>query len=152
MPTPLGPFSLRALIHFSAMVLNAISQETSVNSPSFAYLPSFIRNKGLVKRSFPYIILVRKYPLIQFKPLLTGASGSPCVATALPSFTPKSTEQPVPQKRQATLSQRMPSSFFSAPAKATDGKVIPADTAAAATAWLLIKSRRVCFIVKMPLL
>ena len=34
---------------------------------------------------------------MQFRPRLTGASGSPWVATTRPFFTPTSTEQPVPQ-------------------------------------------------------
>ena len=81
----------------------------SVKSPFLSYSPFDILNNGVVKRSLPYIILDKKYPLIQFNPLLTGASGSPCVATTRLFLVPINTPQPVPQNRQVPLSHRIPS-------------------------------------------
>jgi hypothetical protein len=49
------------------------------------------------------MILERKYPLTQFKPRLTSAFVSPCVATTRPSLVATMTPQPVPQKRQGAL-------------------------------------------------
>src|SRR5690606_14156252 len=78
---------------------------------------------------------------MQFRPRLTGESGSPWVATTRSFCTPISTEQPVPQKRQGILSQR--TLVLSADcAWTTAGKVMPAVVAAAATALALMKSRR----------
>ena len=71
---------------------------------------------------------------MQFKPRLTGASGSPWVATILPPLVPTSTPQPVPQKRQAPLSQRTPSAPWGAADMTADGTAIPAVVAAAAIA------------------
>src|SRR5574343_1825900 len=82
---------------------------------------------------------------MQFRPRLTGASGSPWVATPRPSLTPTRTPQPVPQYRQTPLSQRTPSSLPFCCASARPGTAIPAVAAAAATALLLMKSRRVSF-------
>src|SRR5690606_16820025 len=79
---------------------------------------------------------------MQFRPRLTGESGSPWVATMRPFCTPTSTEQPVPQKRQAALSQR---TLVLAPpscAWVTTGMPMPAVAAAAAIALFLMNSRR----------
>ena len=38
----------------------ARSHDTRSNSPSFAYLPSFMRSSGVVRRSSPYMIFDRK--------------------------------------------------------------------------------------------
>src|SRR5574338_1272810 len=80
---------------------------------------------------------------MQFRPRLTGESGSPWVATTRPFCTPTSTEQPVPQKRQAALSQRtlVPSGPLVC-ASATTGMPMPAGAAAAAIALVLMNSRR----------
>jgi len=92
---------------------------------------------------------------MQLRPRLTGASGSPWVATTRPFWTPTSTEQPVPQKRQAALSQRTAvvfsaaagaASFFAASA----GTEMPAVAAAVAIAWVLMKSRRLMVMVEPP--
>ena len=60
MPTEVGPLSLRARLNCCAMTSKAVSQDTRSNSPSFAYLPSFMRSSGAVRRSSPYMILERK--------------------------------------------------------------------------------------------
>ncbi|SAL66099.1 hypothetical protein AWB69_07470 [Caballeronia udeis] len=60
MPTAVGPFSFSTRLNCSAIVLKAWSHETGVNSPSFAYLPSFMRSSGVVRRSSPYMIFERK--------------------------------------------------------------------------------------------
>ena len=87
---------------------------------------------------------------MQFSPRLTGASGSPWVATTLSFCTPTSTAQPVPQKRQGALSQRTPTSLADLPvafgaASTTIG--MPAAAALAARAWDFRKSRRLDSIV-----
>jgi hypothetical protein len=56
----------------------------------------------------------------------------------------------VPQKRQTPLSHLIPASPPAASASCTPGTVTPAATAVAATALVLIKSRRVNFIVSPP--
>ena len=84
---------------------------------------------------------------MQLRPLFTGASGSPWVATTRPSLVPTSTPQPVPQKRHTPLSHLTPASPpAAASASFTPGTVTPAATAVAATALVLINSRRVNFI------
>ena len=45
-PTAFLPFFAIAALNFSAIVLKATSQLTGWNSPSLAYLPSFILNIG----------------------------------------------------------------------------------------------------------
>ena len=84
--------------------------------------------------------------MTQFSPRLTSASGSPWVATTRPFCVPTSTAQPVPQKRQGALSQRMESLPLPATLGIALGAAfasgIPALAAAAATAEILIKSRR----------
>src|SRR5690606_18912691 len=80
---------------------------------------------------------------MQLSPRLTGASGSPWVATTRPSCTPTSTEQPGPQKRHGALSQRTCKGAAPAWASAALGRLSPAVAAAAGTAWVLMHSRRV---------
>ncbi|MCY1308102.1 hypothetical protein D9M68_570850 [compost metagenome] len=60
MPTASGPLSLSTRLNCSAMTSKAWSQDTGANSPSLAYLPSFMRSSGVVSRSLPYMILDRK--------------------------------------------------------------------------------------------
>src|SRR5262245_5385546 len=103
MPTRLGPPFARALLNCWAITSKASSQETGVNSPFLSYLPFFFRSSGRVSRSWPYVILDRKYPLTQFRPRLTSDFVSPCVATTRPSLVATMTPQPVPQKRQGAL-------------------------------------------------
>ena len=86
---------------------------------------------------------------MQLSPRLTGASGSPWVAMMRPFLVPTSTLQPVPQKRQGALSQRMSSLVF-AKASLTPGIVMPAAVAVAAIAFVLMKSLRVSFITRPP--
>ncbi len=59
MPTAVGPFSFSTRLNCSAMTSKAVSQETRSNSPSLAYLPSFMRSSGVVSRSSPYMIFER---------------------------------------------------------------------------------------------
>ena len=107
-----------------------------------------MRNNGVVKRSFPYIILERKYPLTQLSPLFTGASGSPCVATTLPFWVPTNTPHPVPQKRQGAFSHLiLVASLLAIMLLAEAGNAMPAAVAAAAIACAFINSRLVKFIV-----
>ena len=150
MPTPAGPSDFNAAFHFSAITSKALSQEIGVKSPSLSYLPFFMRSSGWVRRSSPYMIFDRKYPLMQFSPRFTSESGSPCVATTRPFCTPTSTAHPVPQKRQTPLSQRtaelVPPSFGAA----TTGTDIPALAAAAAMAWVLMNSRRLIVMAEPP--
>src|SRR5512133_2681982 len=80
---------------------------------------------------------------MQLSPLFTGACGSPLVATILPSLTPTSTPQPVPQKRQGALPHLSP--LLSTAASATDLPPVAAARAAAA-ALALMKSRLLRFI------
>jgi hypothetical protein len=134
--------------HFSAMMSKAWSQVISRNSPSLSYLPLVIRSSGLVRRSSPYMIFDRKYPLMQLRPRLTGASGSPCVATTRSFLTPTSTLQPVPQNRQGALSQRLSASPRAA--AGSEPVATPAAAAVAAMALLLMKSLRSSFIVSLP--
>src|SRR5690606_39305364 len=89
---------------------------------------------------------------MQFRPRLTGASGSPWVATTLLFCTPTSTEQPVPQKRHGALSQRMTLLALACSADSTVvGTAMPAVAAAAATALALMKSRLFSDMVELPL-
>ena len=60
MPTPLGPRFFSAALYFSAMMSKASSHDTGVNSPFLSYLPPVLRSIGLVRRSWPYMILERK--------------------------------------------------------------------------------------------
>ncbi len=60
MPTPEGPCFFSAAFHFSAMILKACSQVTGVKSPFLSNLPFFMRSKGFVSRSSPYMIFDRK--------------------------------------------------------------------------------------------
>ena len=60
MPTVEGPPAFKAAFHFSAMSLNAPSQEIGVNSPFLSNLPFFMRSNGWVSRSSPYMIFDRK--------------------------------------------------------------------------------------------
>src|SRR5689334_713855 len=103
MPTAVGPLSLSTRFHCSAITSKAWSQDTLWNSPSLAYRPFFMRRSGVVRRSSPYMIFERKYPLTQLRPLLTSAATSPRVATTRLSFTPTVTPHPVPQKRHGAL-------------------------------------------------
>ena len=100
---PSAPFFLRASLHFSSITSKACFQEIAWNLPFLSYLPSVMRNMGVVRRSLPYMILDRKKPLMQFRPRLTGASGSPWVATTRPFWVPTRTLQPTPQKRHGAL-------------------------------------------------
>src|SRR3954454_16053242 len=86
------------------MTSKASSHETAVNSPFLSYLPLVLRSIGLVRRSWPYMILERKYPLTQLSPRLTSDLMSPWVATTRLSLVATITLQPVPQKRQGALS------------------------------------------------
>src|SRR5215510_999261 len=103
MPTLVGPFLARAALNCCAITSKASSQDTWVNSPFLSYLPLFLRNSGCVRRSCPYMILERKYPLTQLRPRLTSAFVSPCVATTRPSLVATITPQPVPQNRHGAL-------------------------------------------------
>src|SRR5574343_760866 len=100
------------------------------------------------------MIVGREWPLMQFSPRLTGASGSPWVATTLPSCTPTITAQPVPQKRQGALSQRTPASADAAAAglagAASTTMGMPAAAAVALSAWVLMKSRRLVCMAGTP--
>ena len=60
MPTAVGPFSFSTFFHCAAMVSKAMSQLTGWNSPFLSYWPFFMRKSGLVSRSSPYMILLRK--------------------------------------------------------------------------------------------
>src|SRR5215475_4846729 len=103
MPTLVGPFLARAALNCCAITSKASSQDTWVNSPFLSYLPFFLRRSGCVSRSWPYIILERKYPLTQLRPRLTSALVSPWVATTRPSFVATITPQPVPQNLHGAL-------------------------------------------------
>lgn len=83
---------------------------------------------------------------MQFRPRLTGASGSPWQATTRPCCVPTNTPQPVPQKRHGALSHLM-ASCCPTTARATPGTLRPAAAAAAATALAFIKLRRLSFMV-----
>jgi hypothetical protein len=100
MPTPLGPRFASAALNCWAITSKASSHDTWVNSPFLWYLPSFLRRSGCVRRSWPYIIFERKYPLTQLSPRLTSALVSPWVATTRPSLVATITPHPVPQNRQ----------------------------------------------------
>src|SRR3954470_8674684 len=104
MPTPLGPRFFSAALNFSAMMSKASSHDTGVNSPFLSYFPPVLRSMGLVRRSWPYMILERKYPFTQLRPRLTSDLMSPWVATTRLSLVATITLQPVPQKRHAALS------------------------------------------------
>src|SRR4051794_9645130 len=86
------------------MTSKASSQDTAVNSPFLSYLPALFRNIGWVRRSWPYMILERKYPFTQLSPRLTSDLMSPWVATTRFSLVATMTLQPVPQKRHGALS------------------------------------------------
>ena len=75
---------------------------------------------------------------MQLSPRFTGAAGSPLTATILLSFVATIIPQPVPQKRQAALSQRH---FSGSWALSVLGTAIPATLAALAMAVFLMKSR-----------
>ncbi len=60
MPTAVGPFALSVALHFSSMTSKACFQVIGVNSPFLSNLPSFMRSRGVVRRSLPYWILERK--------------------------------------------------------------------------------------------
>jgi hypothetical protein len=60
MPTPSGPFSFRTRLNCRAISSKARSHDTGWNSPSLAKCPFFMRSKGWVSRSAPYMILERK--------------------------------------------------------------------------------------------
>ena len=80
---------------------------------------------------------------MQFRPRLTGAFGSPCVATTRPSLLPTRTEQPVPQKRQGALSHLISVALLLViRLVAAAGVLTPAAAAVAAIALLFIKSLR----------
>ncbi len=79
---------------------------------------------------------------MQLSPRLTGASGSPWVATTRPDWVPTRTEHPVPQKRHGALSQLiLVFSSLTIRLVATLGILIPATAAAEAAAFALIKAR-----------
>src|SRR6476661_9811214 len=103
MPSAVGPFSFNTALARVAITSKASSHETGANSPFLSKAPPLLRSNGVVRRSPPYIILERKYPLMQFSPRLTSASVSPWVATTLPSLTPTITPQPVPQNRHGAF-------------------------------------------------
>src|SRR6188472_259308 len=103
MPTAVGPLSFSTALARAAITSKASSHDTGVSSPFLSNTPPFLRSSGVVRRSPPYMILERKYPLMQFSPRLTSASVSPWVATTLPSLTPTITPQPVPQKRHGAF-------------------------------------------------
>src|SRR4051812_21582216 len=133
MPSALGPLSLSTALARAAITSKASSHDTGVNSPSLSNTPPFLRSRGVVRRSPPYMILERKYPLIQFRPRLTSASVSPWVAMTLPSFTPTMTPQPVPQKRQGAFDHLISSDPIPpATGCAFEGTVMPAAIAAIA--------------------
>src|SRR5262249_41893212 len=121
----------------------ASSHDTWVNSPLLSYLPFFLRKSGCVSRSWPYIILERKYPLTQLRPRLTSALVSPWVATTRPSLVATMTPQPVPQNRHGALfhlssvTARSVTRFCAA-----SGVGIPPAAAAIAAASSLRNSRR----------
>jgi len=141
--TPSGPLSLRAFLIAFSISSKARCQLTGRNLPFLSNSPlSFIRSRGTLRRSAPYIILALKYPLIQFRPRLTGAAGSPLTATILPSLVASMIPHPVPQKRQGALSQRQPASPCAAAARASSGTAMPTALAAATAAELFKKSRR----------
>src|SRR6187401_1445313 len=103
MPSAVGPFSFSVALARAAITSKASSHDTGVSSPFLSNAPPFLRSSGVVRRSPPYMILERKYPLMQFSPRLTSASVSPWVATTLPSLTPTITPQPVPQNRHGAF-------------------------------------------------
>ncbi|EXI64352.1 MAG: hypothetical protein AW08_03734 [Candidatus Accumulibacter adjunctus] len=55
-----GPPFFIAALHLSAMMSKACSQEIGVNSPFLSNLPSFMRSRGVVRRSLPYWTFDRK--------------------------------------------------------------------------------------------
>src|SRR3954447_9480161 len=125
------------------MMSKASVQEMGVNSPFLSYLPAVLRSIGVVRRSWPYMILERKYPFTQFSPRLTSDLMSPWVATTRLSLVATITLQPVPQKRHGALSH-----FSSLAARsvtrfaAIAGVVIPPASAAIAAASSLRTWRR----------
>src|SRR6478736_3720820 len=76
---------------------------------------------------------------MQFRPLLTSACGSPCVAITRLSFTATVTPHPVPQKRQGALLHLTLESPVAVCACA--GMAIPAAAPAAAAADCRMNSR-----------
>ena len=88
---------------------------------------------------------------MQLRPLLTGANGSPWVATTRPAWVPTRTEHPVPQKRQGAFSQEIfDLSSSTIRLVATAGILMPATAAAEAAALALINSRLLSFIIFVP--
>src|SRR5512133_545747 len=88
---------------------------------------------------------------MQLSPLLTGACGSPLVATILPSLTPTSTPHPVPQKRQGALPHLILASAASAStAHSGLSADAPAAANAAAAALAFKKSRLESSIMFLP--
>src|SRR5262249_14446683 len=59
-PPAAGPPRRRAALNFSAITVNASSQETAVNSPALSKVPLRLRSRGRVRRSSPYMILEGK--------------------------------------------------------------------------------------------
>ena len=77
---------------------------------------------------------------MQFRPMLTGAAGSPFTATIRSSLVATMMPQPVPQKRHTDLSHFQPISAFSAIARSSSGTLIPTAVAAATAAVVLMNS------------
>src|SRR6185295_11042575 len=142
MPSAVGPFSLSVALARAAITSKASSHDTGVSSPFLSNTPPFLRRRGVVRRSAPYMILERKYPLMQFSPRLTSASVSPWVATTLPALTPTMTPHPLPQKRQGAC-ELFVSSDLLAPATgcAFAGIVSPAEAAVTAAAGVFNRLR-----------
>src|SRR4051794_12219101 len=125
------------------MTSKASSQDTAVNSPFLSYLPALFRNIGWVRRSWPYMILERKYPFTQLRPRLTSDLMSPWVATTRLSLVATMTLHPVPQNRQAALSHFSSLALRSLTRLAASaGTGIPAAAAAIAAASSLSSWRR----------
>src|SRR6476620_7049206 len=142
MPSAVGPFSFSVALAREAITSKASSHDTGVSSPFLSHTPSFLRKSGVVRRSPPYMILERKYPLMQFSPRLTSASVSPWVATTLPSLTPTITPQPVPQKRHGAFDHLISSDPAPCTGCAAAGTAMPAAAAATAAACAFNNSRR----------
>ena len=77
---------------------------------------------------------------MQFKPLFTGALGSPFTATIFPSFVATMIPHPVPQNLQTALSHLHDFSASFDLADKEDGTLMPIAEQAEAAAALLIKS------------
>src|SRR3954453_20142041 len=125
------------------MTSKASSHETAVNSPFLSYLPLVLRSIGLVRRSWPYMILERKYPLTQLSPRLTSDLMSPWVATTRFSLVATMTLQPVPQNRHGALSHLSSAASRSVTTLAADATAaIPPAAAAIAAACIFRIWRR----------